>query len=140
MDKYIIDKDITAAYVTASSFPDGIMAAHQQLHKIVPFTTARKYLGLSRPEGNGGIVYRAAAEVLSNEKIAQWQLDTYTISQGTYYSLTITNYMDDLPAIGRAFRQILARPDIDHDDGMCVEWYVSQKDVQCMVKVKTQDL
>ena len=137
MDKYILDKDITAAYVTAASFPNGVMAAHQQLHQIVPFTTARKYLGLSRPEGNGGIVYRAAAEVLQHEDAAQWGLDTYTIPKGTYYSISIHNYMSDMSSIGRAFQQILAQPDIDHSDGICVEWYVSDKEVQCMVRQVT---
>ncbi len=43
--------------------------------------------------------------------------------------------MKDLPAIGNTFQQMIARPDID-PEGYCVEWYLSDKDVQCMVRLQ----
>lgn len=43
--------------------------------------------------------------------------------------------MDDIPAIGKAFKELLAIPGID-PEGACVEWYLSNKDVQCMVRLK----
>jgi hypothetical protein len=62
METIILDKDIKVFYVTASTFPEGILAAHQTLHAKIPYSTERKYFGISRPENNGKIVYRAAAE------------------------------------------------------------------------------
>lgn len=42
--------------------------------------------------------------------------------------------MKDLPAIGKAFEQLTALPGID-PAGYCVEWYESQKNVKCMVRM-----
>lgn len=62
MDTLTLATDMKLMYVTASSFPDGILDAHARLHQLVPFSADRNYFGLSRPENNGPIVYRAAAE------------------------------------------------------------------------------
>ena len=55
METTIVDKDIKVFYKTAKSFPDGVLSAHQTLHALIPFTTDRRYFGISRPE-NGAIV------------------------------------------------------------------------------------
>ena len=55
-----IARHIGVLCITATSFPSGIMDAHQKQHELIPYTTERKYFGISRPE-NGGIVYKAAA-------------------------------------------------------------------------------
>ena len=47
---------------------------------------------------------------------------------------SINNYMKDIPAIGNAFQQLTALPDIDAQ-GYCVEWYLNDKDVKCMVRI-----
>jgi predicted transcriptional regulator YdeE len=133
MEQYQLENDITVMYVTASSFPAGVMVAHQKLHGLVPLDTTRKYFGLSRPEGGGGIVYKAAAEELATGDSDKYGLPTMVIPQGTYNCITIHNYMQDMPAIGAAFQQLLAIP--GHDpNGYCVEWYLNDKDVQCMVR------
>ena len=62
METIKFDHDITVMYVDAVSFPDEALATHQKLHSYFPFTTERRYFGLSRPE-NGTILYKAAAEV-----------------------------------------------------------------------------
>jgi hypothetical protein len=38
METRKMDKDIVVFYVEASSFPEGVLAAHQQLHAMVPFS------------------------------------------------------------------------------------------------------
>ena len=43
MQQYKLDKDLLLVYITADSFPDGVLAAHQKLHGLVPFSTQRKY-------------------------------------------------------------------------------------------------
>ena len=135
MEKYTLDNDISLLCVRAASFPDGIMAAHQQLHSLIPFSTQRKYFGISFPDATGTIIYKAAAEELINDEAAEKGLETFILKKGEYNSIVISNYMDDLPAIGNAFKELLAIPGID-PEGACVEWYLSKTDVQCMVRLK----
>ena len=134
METTTVDKDIKAFYITATSFPDGIKPAHEKLHSLIPFSKDRKYFGISRPE-NGIIIYRAAAEGLNDREAERLNLDTLILKKGNYISLTINNFMKDLPAIGEAFKQLLSNPGID-PQGYCVEWYLSEKDVKCMVRLK----
>jgi len=42
--------------------------------------------------------------------------------------------MKDVAAIADAFRTLTALPEIDRE-GCCVEWYLTQDDVRCMVKL-----
>ncbi|MEO6638588.1 MAG: hypothetical protein ABIN25_09935 [Ginsengibacter sp.] len=58
--------------VIADSFPEGIMAAHKKLHSLVPFSTQRKYFGLSRPE-NGTIMYKASAEEMEEGEAEKFE-------------------------------------------------------------------
>lgn len=134
MEMLTFNNDIQVMYVQADSFPNGVLAAHQKLHGKIPFSTGRKYLGISRPEGGGGIQYKAGAEVLAPGEPAQYGFDTLVLPKGNYISVTINNYMKDLPAIGNTFQQLIKQPGID-PEGYCVEWYISDKDVICMVRV-----
>ena len=43
--------------------------------------------------------------------------------------------MKDISAIGEAFKLLLSNRDID-PQAYCVEWYLSDKDVKCMVRLK----
>jgi hypothetical protein len=134
METVFFDNDIKVLYVQASSFPDGIMAAHQKLHGVVPYSTERKYLGISRPEKNGVISYKAGAEELNAGEAEQFKLDTLILKKGNYACINIHDYMKDLEAIGQAFNQLTDLPNID-PQGYCVEWYLSDKDVKCMVRL-----
>ncbi|POY36638.1 transcriptional regulator [Solitalea longa] len=134
METVKIDTDIKVMYVTAKSFPDGVLEAHQSLHSKISFTTQRKYFGISRPENNHGIVYRAAAEELKTGEAEEWGYETLTLKKGNYISQTINDYMKDLESIGRTFQELLQHPNID-PEGYCVELYLSDKDVQCMVRL-----
>lgn len=134
METVDINNDISLLYVTASSFPDGVMAAHQKLHSLFPLDIKRSYFGLSRPEQGGGIIYKAAAEELIPGEAIELGLETITIKSGKYLSITVTDFMKDLPAVGKAFQELLAQPDIDME-GYCVEMYPNQTDIKCMVRL-----
>ncbi|SMO36958.1 transcriptional regulator [Solitalea koreensis] len=135
METLSLTNDIKVMYVTAKSFPDGILEARQTLHKVIPFATNRKYFGLSRPEDGVGIVYRAAAEEINQGEAEQINCNTLVIKKGNYLGITISDYMHDLSSIGRTFKQLLESPDLD-PQGYCVEWYLSKKDVKCMIRLK----
>lgn len=134
METISIDNDIKLLYVAATSFPDGVMAAHQKIHALVPPSPARKSYGVSRPENGGKIAYKAAVEELEPGESEKFNCDTLTLKKGKYLSITIHDYMKDLPAIGNAFNQLIGQPGID-PQGYCVEEYVSDKEVKCMVRL-----
>jgi hypothetical protein len=133
MEDLILDKDITVFYVTASSFPEGITEAHHRLHKLTAFSGARNYFGISRPE-NGAIVYRAGAEEKFEGEGKKLNCDTLVLKKGKYIFNTIHNYLKDPQQISKTFNKLLKSTDID-PDGYCVEWYINDKDVKCMVRL-----
>ena len=134
METIVIDKDIKLIYEQAESFPIGVKATHDKIHSLFPFTTERKYLGLSRPE-NGVIIYRAAVEEIAPGEAEKFDLPTMILKNGNYISITIHDFMKNIPAIGQTFQELLAHPGIDLQ-GYCVEWYFNMDDVRCMVRLK----
>jgi hypothetical protein len=134
METITLDKDIRVFYVTAKSFPDGIMEAHKALHSLVPFSKERKYFGISRPENGGKIVYKAATEEINPHEAEKLNCETLVLKKGKYIALDIQDYMKDIKSIERAFEKLLSHPDID-PQGYCVEWYLNEKDVRCMVRL-----
>lgn len=133
METIKFDQDIKVMYVEATSFPDGALAAHQKLHSYFPFTTERRYFGLSRPE-SGVIRYKAAAEIMESGEAEKYGLQTIVLKKGDYHALTLRDYMKDIPSIQRTFSQLTALPDID-PEGYCVEQYIGQNDMLCMVRI-----
>jgi hypothetical protein len=127
------DKDFKVMYVIAASFPNGVLAAHQQLHSLIPFSDTRKYFGISRPE-NGTIIYKAGAEELKSGEAEELNLETLTLKKGNYLSVFVHDYMKDVPAIGKTFDLLTAQPGID-PQGYCVEIYLNDKYAQCMIRL-----
>ncbi len=134
METILLDHDIKVFYITAPSFPNGILAAHQKLHSLVPFSTSRNYFGISRPE-HGVISYKAAAEELSPGEAEKLNCDTLTLKKGNYICIVLPDYLKDLSGIDKAFKKLLSHPNLD-PEGYCVEWYFNDKDVKCMVRLK----
>ena len=135
METFQFTEDIQILCVTAPSFPDGVMAAFQQLHQLAPFSTIRKFISISRPEKGGGIVYRAGATELVPGDLGSHGLEAFSLKKGNYQMITIPQFMKDLPAIGKAFNQLTSLPGID-PEGYWVEWYFNKEDVRCMVKMQ----
>lgn len=133
METTAIDNDIKVFYITATSFPEGIMAAHEKLHARVADSPNRNFYGLSRPE-NGAIVYKAAAEELQAGEGEKLHCETLIIKKGKYVCATIENYLQHLPKIETTFAELLKTPGLD-PNGYCVEWYFNETDVKCMVRL-----
>ena len=132
-EKYYLDQDITVLYLTASSFPEGIQQAHEKLHSLVPYPPERKFFGLSRKE-EGIIRYQAAAEVITPDEAYKLGCPTLVIKKGFYLSVFLKDYQQNIQNIPNIFQALLATPNLD-PEGYCVEWYISQKDMRCMVRL-----
>jgi hypothetical protein len=135
MDTTILVNDIKVIYVTAASFPDGVLDAHKKLHSMIPFYTDRKYFGISRPEnGKNTIIYRAAAEELHPGEAEGLKCETLILKKEKYATITINDFMKDVTGIQKAFQKLLSYPELD-PQGYCVEWYINDTDVKCMIRL-----
>ncbi|HEY1212651.1 MAG TPA: hypothetical protein VGE93_03365 [Bryobacteraceae bacterium] len=133
METYHLDHDIRLCCIPAKSFPDGVMAAFQQLMNIFPDQQGKRRLfGISWPDGKGSMVYKAAVEEQFKGEAARLGMDSYLLKKGEYLSTTVHNFMADIPSIGNAFRQLVDAPGV-HPNTVGVEEYISSTDVRCMV-------
>jgi len=135
METYFLKDDIKLICVTSTSFPGGITAAHEKLHRLLTTTNGRNLYGISSPQGKGEIVYRAAVEESFTGEAEQLKLETFTLKKGEYTGSRVVNYPDHMESISNTFQKILQNPRID-PQGCCVEKYLNEKDVQCMVRLE----
>ena len=135
MEIFQINNDIKTFYVTATSFPDGIQAAYQKLHSLIGSPVGRRFFGISYPETPSKIIYKAAVEESHPNEGEELGCETFVIKKGQYTSIYIKDFMKDIPRIGQSFQELLADERID-PYGCCVEEYVNDKDVRCMVRFK----
>jgi hypothetical protein len=134
MEKFTFDNDITVFYITANSFPEGIMDAHKKLHSIVPTASGRRFFGISRPE-KGVIIYKAAAEEINQGEANKLKCKTLVIKKGNYVCITIKDYTKDVLSIDKVFQKLTSISEID-PSGYCIEWYLNDTDVKCMIRLK----
>ncbi len=133
MENLIIEKDKSVIVCQASSFPDGIMDAFQQLHIKVPDAFKRTTYGISRPEGSmDHIVYKAAVDESYEGEGKELDFATFIIPAGSYKSITIKDFMKKPEAIGNAFNELLRVQNLD-PDGFCLEIYKDDNEVICAV-------
>ncbi len=136
MKNYNLEKDIEVMCVTATSFPEGVMDAYKKLQSLIPVSKERRYFGISNPNKDGSIIYKACAEAHIGEA-EKLGLESFTIKAGNFTSIYIVDHMQDPESIGNAFQELLKNPDID-PQGYCLEMYkdFDDKDVNCMVPLK----
>lgn len=132
MDSFNLSEDLKVMCVTADSFPNGVESAHQQLHTLFPQNDHRQFFGISRPDKNGKIIYKAAAEEMEPGEAEKLGLESFTIRKGSFNSFFIKNYRDDVENIREAFEILLKQTEVD-PNGYCLEWYIGKDDVKCMV-------
>jgi len=133
MDSFTFQEDIKTFCITADSFPEGIRDAHNRLHQLLPPNERRNFYGVSWSTENGTIIYKAAAEILDSD-VAQSlsDLETFTIKNGPYNSFYIVDYRNNPDSIKQSFELLLKQHEVD-PEGYCLEWYINENDVKCMV-------
>lgn len=130
MDNYNFTKDVPTYCVTAESFPEGIAAAHAQLQELLPKNDRRDFFGVSWQDENGITIYKAAAEIMEGESMPG--METFVIKNGPYNAFYIYDYAENPDSISKAFELLLKEHEVD-PDGYCLEWYINENDVKCMV-------
>lgn len=135
MEPHTLTKDIEVFYVQAASFPEGIAPAFQQLASLLPSMEGRRLYGISRPENDQGIVYRASVAATFPGEGGQYGCENFIIRKGVYISEVLKNYEKDIIEVSRTFDRLLAQPGLD-PQGYCLEEYMNGTDVRCMVPLK----
>ncbi|MFZ2522288.1 MAG: effector binding domain-containing protein [Minisyncoccia bacterium] len=137
MKNYNLEKDIQVMCLTATSFPDGVMDAYKKLQSLITDSKERRYFGISHPNKEGVIIYKACAEVKEAGETEKLGLESFIIKAGDFMSIYIDDHMKDPQSIGNAFQKLLKNPNLD-PQGYCLEMYkdFDDKDVQCMVPLK----
>ena len=132
MEKYSIEKDIQVFYVTATSFPKGVGGAFQKLLSLLPSPHNRLLYAISFPNEKGEIIYKAAAEELFPGEGEQKGCETFLIKKGEYWSELLPDWRKDESVVGKTFQKLLQHPGLDKN-GYCLEIYLNEKDVRCLV-------
>ncbi len=135
MESIFLEQDVKVFYVAATSFPDGIQEAYQKLHSLIGSPAGRRFFGISYPETPSKIIYKAAVEERYSGEGEQLGCESFVIKKGHYISIYIKYFMKDIPKIGQSFQELLTDHRID-PNGRCVEEYINDKDVRCMVRLK----
>lgn len=133
METYNLKNDIKVFYVTSKSFPDGIMEAWDKINNMLQTKEGRIFYGISKPD-NGVIIYKAAVAESFEGEAEKYGCETFTIRKGKYATETILGWMKKTEAIGKTFQSLLTHPDLDKSSS-CIEWYKSENEVMCMVRL-----
>jgi hypothetical protein len=130
MDSFTFQEDVPTYSQDVFSFPGGVPEAHAMMREQLPLHERRRFFGVSWRDKDGGMVYKALAEKLDDE--ADPGMETFVIRNGPYNSFYINNFPEDPNKIRKAFDVLTKQHEVD-PDGYCLEWYINEHDVKCMV-------
>ena len=134
MEKYSIEKDIKVLCATAMSFPDCIQEAFDSLVNILPMIEGRNYYGLAYQGVSGKIIYKAAAEQLSDNEEKISGFESFVINKGEFLAETVMDWRKHLNQIGPIFMKLVKDPRVDRDYP-CLEWYKNDNEMMCLVRL-----
>ncbi|RAV98998.1 hypothetical protein [Pseudochryseolinea flava] len=136
MEKITVQTPIQLVAKQVKTFPAGIGETFDHLANVLPHSMSRAYYGISWMEGED-IIYYAAAQQQHSEEIDQFALEPWTIESGDYLSITVLNWRSKTDSIKDVFHDLMQDKRID-DTKPCVEWYVSDYKMLCMIKLRDQ--
>jgi hypothetical protein len=70
---------------------------------------------------------------LNPDEAEQYGCETFIVSKGEYFGTLVSQFRKDMSVISKTFRTLLSNPEID-TNGFCLEVYLSDDDVMCMVR------
>ena len=134
METFEFKENIEIICKTVTTFPNQIKEAFDTLEESLPDCEKRDWYGISRPNENGVIIYKAAATELEDGESEKFGYESFTIKKGIYISETIMDWMKRPQVIGETFMKLLEDPRIDKE-GYCLEWYKNDDEVICLVGI-----
>lgn len=135
MEVRYFKNDIDVICVRASSFPHGVMEAHEKLAAKVTSMTGRQRYGISHPSENE-IVYKAAASEQYAGEAEKLKCERFIIRHGLFVTEYVQDWQKKMDQIQGVFQKLLTDPRID-PKGYCLEEYVGDHDLRCSVPLDT---
>ena len=138
MEKYEQKEDVSLICLRATSFPEGIMDAFNKLQDLLPNCSERTWYGISKPNEQGEIIYKAAVTELSDLEAQDTGFESFTVTKGVYLTEEIKNWRENMQMIGETFNKLLQDPQLDMTSS-CIERYTAEDAILCMVKLKATE-
>jgi len=135
MERIVLDHDIRLMTVRADSFPDGIQNAFGELQRRLPAGDRRMPYGVSKPEKDGTIVYRAGVASEGSNEAGAGTFETVVLRKGTYAAETVADWPSKVHTLSEVFARLLKHPHLDPATP-CIEMYRSRTELVCMVRVE----
>lgn len=131
MELYIQTEDFTVMGIQVTTFPNGIKETFETLMQTLG---ARDYYGISWMDEHYKIIYYAMAKELFPGESRQYKFEKLKIEKGNYQTETLHNWKSKTDCIKDIFQKLMgdSKPDQNHP---CIEWYYSEEDMLCMIKV-----
>ena len=130
MDSFTFQEDLPVVCITATGGRSGAQQAMETLRSLLPFHERRQFFGLFWPGRDGG-TYKAAASTFDTDGQNEL-LGRFAIKNGPYNSFYIKDHRSQPGAVEKAFEMLRGEHEVD-PDGYCLEWFVNDQDVKCLV-------
>lgn len=136
MELYYLEEDFKVFGFRAYLYPEGVGLAYRRLIKQLPAIEGRDFFGIIHPSPHN---YMACVkEIYAGEGI-RYGCDFYTIRQGLYLTEIIRDWQNDPSIVNFTFDMLLTKAGRNADDGLWIEWYKSEREIMCMIKLETRD-
>lgn len=137
-DMFFLKEEISIICIQADNSPHGILEAFDRLKQKINSSRDRTFYGVSWMDEAGNIIYKAGATQSQPHEAEMLGCEEFIIRAQHYISCMVYDFKRNPAAIADTFREMLKDPRID-PLGYCVEIYLGQADVQCMVTVQWEN-
>lgn len=134
MEKYHLPEDIRVFGLRVNAFPEGIREIFDSLVKMLPKGFDRSCYGITTMSKEGVFYIAAALEEESGEA-EKYGCERYRIEKGEYFTDTLMDWRSKTDSIKDIFQKMLQDSRVDKTKP-CVEWYIDDHEMVCMVKAK----
>lgn len=131
MKIYKQTEDLPVMGIEVADFPNGIKEGFDSLMKT--FGKERAYYGISWLDEGDKVRYYAMAEEAFPGERKRYNYELLIIEKGEYHAETVHNWLSKTDCIKDVFHSLMPnnKPDKNHP---CIEWYISDEEMVCMVK------
>ena len=129
----VIKQDIPVICKRVDTFPNGIKEAFDAIFKEFGMVGRENY-GISYMDEKFQIVYQVAVTEKFDGEADGTNYESYTIRKGDWLCVTLTDWMSKTGQIKDVFGQLMRDPRVDKTS-IGLEWYKSDKEMQCMMRL-----
>jgi hypothetical protein len=135
MEKIVLKEDVRLLCRGVTTFPLGIKEAFDSMIDLLPGGRERAFYGISYLNESGEIVYKAALSQSTDGEAEKYACESFTIMKGGYLIERMLGWMANTDKIKDVLMGLMEDPQFDNGYP-CIEWYKSDQELICMVRIK----